>query len=314
MFYDLNIALPESAGKANGSMSSQEWAQVVRAVEQARDLGYGMVALNQTVQGRLTAEHLAVWKTVPAIDGAQLSWNPATGKRVVGQGGSGSGSVAAVKRGSVRVLRRVTAVIREADQGHSVSGTPVSNEYDVVAVRPTSEKLLFAASSGAWGGVDMVALDMAARWGFFAKHKTVGQALALGLAFEVAYGGALGDSAQRQQWVSNVAAMVRVTRGKGLVWASGARQAFELRSPNDVTVLGEAVQLNAALAKRAVSANARAVVVHSFTRTQTLRAVVAEVDQPGSDQARSDQARSDQAAAAGSDQGGEAARKRQRVA
>ncbi|KAJ1848385.1 RNA-binding RNA processing protein rpp1 [Coemansia sp. RSA 2703] len=302
MFYDLNIALPESAGKANGSMSSQEWAQVVRAVEQARDLGYSVVALNQTVQGKLTAEHLAVWKTIPAIDGAQLSWNPATGKRVAVQG---SGNVAAVKRGSVRVLRRVTAVIREADQGHSVSGTPVSNEYDVVAVRPTSEKLLFAASSGAWAGVDVIALDMAARWGFFAKHKTVGQALALGLAFEVAYGGALGDSVQRQQWVSNVAAMVRVTRGKGLVWSSGARQAFELRSPNDVTMLGEAVQLNSALTKRAVSVNARAVVVHSFTRTQTLRAVVAEVNQAGSDQV---------AAAAGSDQGDEAARKRQRVA
>ncbi|KAJ2392626.1 RNA-binding RNA processing protein rpp1 [Coemansia sp. RSA 2603] len=283
-------------------MSSQEWAQVVRAVEQARDLGYSVVALNQTVQGKLTAEHLAVWKTIPAIDGAQLSWNPATGKRVAVQG---SGNVAAVKRGSVRVLRRVTAVIREADQGHSVSGTPVSNEYDVVAVRPTSEKLLFAASSGAWAGVDVIALDMAARWGFFAKHKTVGQALALGLAFEVAYGGALGDAVQRQQWVSNVAAMVRVTRGKGLVWSSGARQAFELRSPNDVTVLGEAVQLNSALTKRAVSVNARAVVVHSFTRTQTLRAVVAEVNQAGSDQV---------AAAAGSDQGDEAARKRQRVA
>ncbi|KAJ1821692.1 RNA-binding RNA processing protein rpp1 [Coemansia sp. RSA 2598] len=270
MFYDLNIALPEVAGKPNGSMSSQDWARVAQTIEKARELGYSVVALNQTISGKLTADHLKIWKTMPELPNVQLSWSLQTGKRTLNGGATNS-----VGRGKIRVLRRVTAAISESDHGHSISGTAMSNEYDVVAVRPLSEKIMLAASGGSWAGIDLISLDMGARWGFFAKHKTVGQALSLGFAFEVAYQGALTDSATRQQWVSNTAALVRVTRGRGLVWTSGALRAFDLRSPYDVANLGDAVQLNADLSKRGVSSNARALLVHSFTRTGTLRAVVA---------------------------------------
>ncbi|PIA16140.1 PHP domain-like protein, partial [Coemansia reversa NRRL 1564] len=145
--------------------------------------------------------------------------------------------------------------------------------YDVVAVQPASEKIMLAACSGVWDAVDMVALDMGARWGFFAKHKTVGQALANGLSLEIAYWPALADATTRQQWVSNAAGVVRATRGRGLVWTSGARQALDLRTPYDIANLGEALQLNGDLSKRGLSANARAVLMHAFTRADTLRAV-----------------------------------------
>ncbi|KAJ2220672.1 RNA-binding RNA processing protein rpp1, partial [Coemansia sp. RSA 485] len=270
MFYDLNIALPEAAGKPNGSMSSQEWARVIQTIEQARELGYGVVALNQVISGKLTPDHLKIWTTMPNMSNAQLSWSLQTGKRTLKE----CGSVSKVSRNSIRVLRRVTALISEADHGHSVSGTATSNEYDLVAVRPLNEKMLMAASGGSWTNIDMISLDMAARWGFFAKHKTVGQALSLGYALEISYQGAL-DSSTRHQWVSNTAAVVRVTRGRNLVWTSGVQRAFDLRSPYDVTNLGDAVQLNKDLTKRGVSENARALLVHAFTRTGTLRAAVA---------------------------------------
>ncbi|KAJ2472138.1 RNA-binding RNA processing protein rpp1 [Coemansia sp. RSA 2322] len=267
MFYDLNIALPESAGRAGGTISSQDWAVVVQAVEQARGLGYQVVALNQTIHGKLAADHLAVWRSIPAIKNAELSWDRETGTR-------GSGSAAAsVGRGKIRVLRRVTAVVSDAAQGHSLGGA-VAGEYDVVAVRPTSDKLLAAACSGTWEAVDVVSLDMGARWGYFVKHKTAGQALALGLSLEIAYGPALADATTRQQWVSNAAGLVRVTRGKGVIWTSGARQAFDLRSPYDITALGDVLQLNADLSKRALSSGPRTALVHAFTRTRTVRAVI----------------------------------------
>ncbi|KAJ2726132.1 RNA-binding RNA processing protein rpp1 [Coemansia sp. Benny D115] len=272
MFYDLNIALPEVAGRANSRLGAKEWEQVTQAVECARDLGYSVVALNQTVQGRLTAEHLEVWKTIPAITGAKLSWDVTTGKRDTSVATAGN-----VGRGKIRVLRRVTAVISEGAQGHSLSSTgaqSVGGEYDIVAVRPTSEKLLLAASNGSWEGVDLISLDTTVRWGFFAKHKTMSQALALGLGIEIMYGGALEDASLRQQWVSNAAALVRVTRGRNLLWTSAAKQAFALRAPYDVVNLGEAVQLNADLTKRAISSTARAVLQHAFTRAATLRAVI----------------------------------------
>ncbi|KAJ2784167.1 RNA-binding RNA processing protein rpp1 [Coemansia javaensis] len=276
MFYDLNIALPDAAGKPGGRLSSAEWARVAQAVERAREFGYSVVALNQTVQGRLTAEHLAVWRTAPAFKDADLGWDAATGARAGAGAGAGAGAADRVRRGRIRVLRRVTAVVTDAAQGHSLAsagGATPAAEYDVVAVRPATEKILAAACSGVWD-VDVVALDMGQRWGFVAKHKLVGQALAQGLALEISYRPALADSATRQQWVCNAAGLVRATRGRGLVWTSAARQALDLRTPYDVANLGEALQLNGDLSKRALSANARAVLLHGFTRAGTLRAVM----------------------------------------
>ncbi|KAJ2793424.1 RNA-binding RNA processing protein rpp1, partial [Coemansia furcata] len=141
-------------------------------------------------------------------------------------------------------------------------------------------------SSGAWEAVDVISLDMGGRWGYFVKHKIAGQVLATGLALEISYQPALTDSATRQQWVSNAASIVRVTRGRGVIWTSGARQAFDLRSPYDISALGEVLQLNGDLSKRALSTSSRATLVHAFTRTNTLRAVISSVmTSPAADEA-----------------------------
>ncbi|KAJ2756362.1 RNA-binding RNA processing protein rpp1 [Coemansia pectinata] len=276
MFYDLNIALPDSAGKAGGIVSSQDWAQVAQAIERARALGYQVVALNQTINSKLVPEHLAVWKSMPAIKDAVYSWNRETGARV------GGSSFDGVPRGKIRVLRRLTVIVSDTAQSQSLtgSGSATTAEYDVVAVRPTSDKLLSAASSGAWEAVDIISLDMGGRWGYFVKHKIAGQVLANGLTLEISYQPALTDSATRQQWVSNAASIVRVTRGRGVVWTSGARQAFDLRSPYDISALGEVLQLNGDLSKRGLSSSSRATLVHAFTRTSTLRAVISSVKPP----------------------------------
>ncbi|KAI8325933.1 PHP domain-like protein, partial [Martensiomyces pterosporus] len=152
---------------------------------------------------------------------------------------------------------------------------PTVSEYDIVAARPTSDKLLFAASSGTWDAIDVISLDMGTRWGFFAKHKTVGQALEMGYSFEIAYAPALTDPSSRRQWVSNAASIVRVTRGKGVVWTSGAGRAFDVRPPYDIVNLGSVLQLNGDLSKRALTTNARSALIHAYTRTETLRAVIA---------------------------------------
>ncbi|KAJ2286803.1 RNA-binding RNA processing protein rpp1, partial [Coemansia sp. RSA 2706] len=91
----------------------------------------------------------------------------------------------------------------------------------------------------------------------------------------VTYGPALSDAQTRQQWVNNAAAIVRATRGKGLVWTGGVRQPRDLRAPYDIVNLGAVLQLNGDLSKHALSANARAALMHAYTRAGTLRAVVA---------------------------------------
>jgi hypothetical protein len=73
------------------------------------------------------------------------------------------------------------------------------------------------------------------------------KAIARGLAFEVQYGGAIEESApaagstqpqqqqrRQQQVLANVAAIMTATRGRGLVWSSGADRAEWLRGAHDV--------------------------------------------------------------------------------
>ncbi|KAJ1665017.1 RNA-binding RNA processing protein rpp1 [Coemansia sp. RSA 1813] len=279
MFYDLNIALPDSAGRTGGQTSSQDWARIAQTVEQARAFGYDVIALNQTIHGKLTSEHLNIWKSVPGVSGAIYSWDRDTGARI------DSNTTGRVPKDGIRVLRRLTLVVSDASHGLSISssGGGLASEYDIVAVRPTSEKLLLAAIGGSWDTVDLISLDMGSRWGFFVKHKPAGQALASGYAFEISYMPALTDSATRQQWVSNASSIVRMTRGKGLVWSSGASQPFDIRSPYDITALGEALQLNSDLSKRALSSHPRAVLLHAFTRANTLKAVISVRQAPEPD-------------------------------
>ncbi|KAJ2395364.1 RNA-binding RNA processing protein rpp1 [Coemansia sp. RSA 2559] len=279
MFYDLNIALPDSAGRAGGQISSQDWTRIAQTIDRAREFGYNVIALNQTIYGKLTPEHHSIWKSVPDVSGAIYSWDRGTGARI------NSNATGRVPRDGIRVLRRLTLVVSDASHGLSISssGGGLASEYDIVAVRPTSEKYLLAAIGGSWDTVDLISLDMGSRWGFFVKHKPAGQALSSGYAFEISYKPALTDSTTRQQWVSNASSIVRMTRGKGLVWTSGASQPFDMRSPYDITALGEALQLNGDLSKRALSTHSRAVLLHAFTRANTLKAVISVKQMPEPD-------------------------------
>ncbi|KAJ1931800.1 RNA-binding RNA processing protein rpp1, partial [Linderina pennispora] len=81
-------------------------------------------------------------------------------------------------------------------------------------------------------------------------------------------------------WVSNAASVVRVTKGRSVLWTSAASRPFGLRAPYDIVNLGGILQLNGDLSKRAMTSNARAVVMHGYTRRETLRAVVAVEGEP----------------------------------
>ncbi|KAJ1950525.1 RNA-binding RNA processing protein rpp1 [Linderina macrospora] len=281
MFYDLNIQLPDSAGKPGGHISSQDWAQIAQALEQARHFGYETVALNQVVHGKLTPAHLKVWSTIPQLPFAHYTWEATTGNRLTSK----------PKRGQLQVLRRLTNVLSEGAHGHALTsnGNPSVLDYDLVAVRPENEKILFAACNGSWDSVDIISLDMAVRWGFFAKHKTIGLALQHQYALEISYGEALADSASRRQWVSNASSIVRVTKGRNVLWTSAASRPFGLRAPYDIVNLGGILQLNGDLSKRAMTSNARAAVMHGYTRRETLRAVAA-VEEAVEDMAEEEEA------------------------
>ena len=124
-----------------------------------------------------------------------------------------------------------------------------SQGAEVVAARPTTDRVLTFLCESA--DVDVISVDVrGGRAGFALTAKQAERAIARGLVFEIQYAGAIEESAaaqqaqqsqhqqqqqqRRQQVLANIAAIVTATRGRGLVWSSGAGRVEWLRGPHDV--------------------------------------------------------------------------------
>ena len=97
--------------------------------------------------------------------------------------------------------------------------------------------------------VDIISLDLGRRLPFRLKAKILAPALDRGVMLEISYACCLRDETSRQLLFSNAAALARATRGKNIILSSGARSAFELRSPYDAMNLATLFGLPMRLAK-----------------------------------------------------------------
>jgi RNase P/RNase MRP subunit p30 len=159
------------------------------------------------------------------------------------------------KREQFSLYIRLTLIIEDASQncGLSFSSTPsFLAEYDLIAVQPTTEKLLQVACASL--DIDIISLDMSNRLPFYFKHTTIGQAIDRGILFEICYAPGIRDtSSGRRYLISNAMDLVRVTEGKNILLSSGAIQAMELRGPYDVINLASLFGLSEAQAKKAMT-------------------------------------------------------------
>ena len=166
-------------------------------------------------------------------------------------------------------------MLSDPSQNHRL--TALSAAYGLVAVRPTSEKLLLQACTTL--ECDMISLDFSARLPFALKHKTVGSALLRGLSFEICYSAAATDANARRCLLQNAAALVRATRGgRGIIVSSDARSALALRAPDDIVNLAAMWGLSAEKARDAVAGRARVVVRQAEMRRRGFKGVVEVVD------------------------------------
>jgi hypothetical protein len=89
------------------------------------------------------------------------------------------------------------------------------------------------------------------------------QAIDKGIYFEVNISGLLKDPLARRHLISNVGQLVRATRGKNIIFSSGATSPLMLRAPYDLMNLGSIFGMEAALAKQALDDNPRSVAFHA---------------------------------------------------
>lgn len=189
------------------------------------------------------------------------------------------------------VLRRVTVPMSDPSTNHRLPQLAAS--YDVVAVRPTTERAFLAAcTSLSADHFSLISLDLAAFFPFHFPPRACMAAVARGLRFEICHGQFLGarrdDARARANFLANVAGLVRATKGRGVVVSSEAGGVLGLRAAPDVVNLLAVWGLGTERGMEALSGNPRGVVVNEGIRRRGFRGVVDVVGAVGPDRGQAE--------------------------
>lgn len=172
---------------------------------------------------------------------------------------------------SVSVLTRLTLHIHDPSQNHRLA--QLQSACDLLALRPTTEKALGLCCNSL--ECDLISLDFSVRLPFVLKFKTVASALQRGIRFEICYSpGITGGSEARRNLISGATALIRATRGRGIIISSEARSALGLRGPWDVINLAVVWGMSPERGKEAICDEARKVVQLARLKRESYRGVV----------------------------------------
>lgn len=234
MLYDLNVAWPSDK-------VTELPAGVFKTLIVLQDLGYTGVALNLTVGGKITPKSLT---------------NPIDKKAISEQ------------FPGLTIWTRLTIVLDDVSQ--NVNFTTLYSQFDIIAIRPQSEKTLQSACTGL--DIDLISLDVGYRLPFYLKHKTVCAAVERGIKFEICYG-----CENRKNVISNASSIIRATRRRGIIISSEATSPLQCKSPYDVTNMAVLWGLDHMHARDAVGKSAAAVVQNATLRSSSYKQVVQNV-------------------------------------
>ncbi|KAJ9151880.1 RNase P subunit p30 [Pleurostoma richardsiae] len=272
MIYDLNIAWSPGTSAAD----------LERTLKFSSTLGYNVVALNHTLSAPISSQ---ITNPIPLLTpppqshpqpppssstpSASSSNNPTS---TAARSGSGSGS-------TPTVLRRATVVLADTTTNHRLP--QIAAAYDLLAVRPTTERA-FQAACTSLAEPSLISLDLTAFFPFHFRPRPCMAAVNRGLRFELCYAQALAaDPRARATFIANAISLVRATRGRGIVLSSGAAGPMALRAPADVVNLFAAWGLPTERGMEALSVNPRGVVVNEGIKRRGFRGVVDIVEVPG---------------------------------
>ncbi|KAG0635646.1 RNase P subunit p30-domain-containing protein [Tuber brumale] len=212
-----------------------------RTVAFLNELGYNVIALSHTHSGKF-----------PQSQPNPIPENPFP------------------KYPNLQILRRITVILDDPSQNHRLAA--LTSAYDIVALRPTNEKLLLQACKEL--DCDLISVDLSQRMGYHFKHKTVGLAIQRGIFLEINYSASINDVTARRNLIGNAAALIRATRGRGIVISSEARRALGVRGPFDVINLATLWGLSQGKGREAVDGLPRLVVAQAKLKRTSFRGVI----------------------------------------
>ncbi|MCL7044216.1 hypothetical protein MKW94_014466 [Papaver nudicaule] len=182
-----------------------------------------------------------------------------------------------------RQYTRLTVIVENIVQaGVLNSGNPVLKTYDLVAVKPLNQTVFDHVCKVS--EVDLIAIDFSERLPFRLKLPMVKAAIERGIYFEITYSHLISDIQARRQMVTNAKLLVDWTRGKNIIFTSGASSVNELRGPYDVANLSSLLGLSMERAKAATSKNCRALIARAIRKKQFYKEAVRVEKIPSSQQ------------------------------
>uniref|UniRef100_A0A182JDM2 Uncharacterized protein n=1 Tax=Anopheles atroparvus TaxID=41427 RepID=A0A182JDM2_ANOAO len=151
--------------------------------------------------------------------------------------------------GQIRLLNRLTVVFEDASVSLVLNKSTNVRGYDLIAALPTREaSLQYACQTLA---CDIITYNQNAQW-IKLHRKFYYLAVERNIAFEIKYAPAIVDSTERKATITRAHRYHFYGKSKNVLISSGAKNAFELRSPYDIANLGLIFGLSEEQSKRAV--------------------------------------------------------------
>ncbi len=279
MLYDLNIAWSPGTPAA----------ELERTLKFAKNLGYDVVALNHIISGPIPTQPTPITNPIPQLTPPHTSYPGSTSTTTssttttTNLSTTAPSSLPPTSKSTPSLpttLRRATLTITDPSTTN-YRLADYARAYDLLALRPTSDKSFSWACLSTTEPPALVSLDLASHLGWHLHHRTAMAAVQRGVRFEVCYSQAFGDSIagveagrQRANFIGNVQMLIRATKGRGIVLSSEARGALGLRAPADVVNLMAVWGLGPEKGFAAFGEGARAVVVNEGIKRRGFRGVV----------------------------------------
>jgi ribonuclease P/MRP protein subunit RPP1 len=257
MLYDLNIYWTPSTSTSN----------LLATLRTARALGYDVVALNQELsvplpQGQITNPLTAVIAKLETLSQPQS------------QQARAQPTQAQPQSSLPKILSRCTLAL--ADPSANPRLSELARHYDILAVRPTSERA-FQAACTTLPDLSILSVDLATFHAFHFRHRPVMAAVRRGVRLEVCYSQALNPAADKRArvcFIQNLRGLLRGSGGRGILVSSETRGAAQLRAPADVVNLLAVWGLGTERGTEGMSVVARGVVVNEGLKRRGFRGVV----------------------------------------
>ncbi|KAF1942604.1 ribonuclease P/MRP 30 subunit [Clathrospora elynae] len=172
----------------------------------------------------------------------------------------------------MRILRRCNIFLTDSASNFRIP--QLQQQYDLVAARPTDERTLQQACQSL--DVDIISLDLTRRFETHFKFPMLGTAISRGIKIELCYSQGImsSDPQARRNLISNATQLIRVTRGRGLIFSSEAKSVLGIRAPSDVINLASVWGLGTERGKDGLTKEPRSVVEFARLKRQSFKGIV----------------------------------------